>query len=268
MNERVGIIGVGNMGEALLAGLIKAGQPTSQIDITDKRQDHAANLAKTFDVTQQDLLTIGAECKIILLVVKPQDLQSTLESLQSALTTRVLLISFVAGKTIASIESVVGTTHAVIRVMPNTPTLIGKGMSAISAGTGVTTGDLDFARHFLGSSGKVVEVAESLQDAVTATSGSGPAYFFAFVEAMIAGAMKLGLPQDVATELTVQTLVGAAGMLEQSGKDAKTLRENVTSPNGTTAAALASFQNDNLNNIVEEAMAAAARRSAELAKPD
>ncbi len=265
MSECVGIIGVGNMGEALLAGLIKAGQPTSQICITDKREDHAATLATTFGVTKQGLLAIGAECKIILLVVKPQDLQSTLESLRPALTTRVLLISFVAGKTIASIEAVVGATHAVIRVMPNTPTLIGKGMAALSPGAGVTADDLHFARHFLGSSGKVVEVAESLQDAVTATSGSGPAYFFAFVEAMVAGAMKLGLSHDVATELTIQTLVGAAGMLEQSGKDAKTLRENVTSPNGTTAAALASFEANNLHNIVEQAMAAASKRSAELA---
>ena len=149
--------------------------------------------------------------------------------------------------------------------MPNTPTLIGKGMSAISPGTHTTQDDLGFARHFLGSSGKVVEVEERLQDAVTATSGSGPAYFFAFVEAMIDGAIKLGLSHDIATELTVQTLIGAAGMLAESGKDAKTLRENVTSPNGTTAAALASFQAAHLESIVNEAMHAAAKRSAELA---
>jgi len=153
----------------------------------------------------------------------------------------------------------------VIRVMPNSPTLIGLGMSAISPGTHATDADLGFVRNFLGSSGKVVEVAEDLQDAVTATSGSGPAYFFAFVEAMVEGAKRLGLSEEIATELTVQTLIGAAGMLAESGKDAKTLRENVTSPNGTTAAALASFESEQLGKIVALGMAAAAKRSAELA---
>ena len=202
---------------------------------------------------------------MILVVVKPQDLAATLEELKPTLGPRALIVSFVAGKTIAGIESIIGGSHAVIRVMPNTPTLIGKGMAAISPGSHASTEDLGFVRHFLGSSGKVVEVAENLQDAVTATSGSGPAYFFAFVEAMVDGAKALGLSDAIATELTVQTIIGAAGMLAESGKDATTLRENVTSPNGTTAAALESFANDRLGAIVADAMAAAAKRSAELA---
>lgn len=265
MNKCVGIVGVGNMGEALLAGLISAGHPATQICITDKREDHATSLAKKYGVTLQTLSAIGAECEIILVVVKPQDLSTTLESLKPTLGPRALIVSFVAGKTIAGIESSLGGVHGVIRVMPNTPTLIGKGMAAISPGTHATTDDLGFVRHFLGASGKVVEVEEPLQDAVTATSGSGPAYFFAFVEAMVAGAEKLGLSHEVATELTVQTLIGAAGMLAESGKDAKTLRENVTSPNGTTYAALMSFEGSDLSSIVTNAMAAAAKRSAELA---
>ena len=265
MDKCVGIIGVGNMGEALLAGLIQAGHPASAICITDKREDHSSKLVAQYGVTNQSLSGIGAECEIILVVVKPQDLASTLESLKPTLGPRALIVSFVAGKTIAGIESIIGNSHAVIRVMPNTPTLIGKGMAAISPGSHATTDDLGFVRHFLGSSGKVVEVEERLQDAVTATSGSGPAYFFAFVEAMVEGAKKLGLSDEVATELTVQTLIGAAGMLAESGKDAKTLRENVTSPNGTTFAALQSFEASNLNSIVAEAMNAAAKRSAELA---
>jgi pyrroline-5-carboxylate reductase len=265
MNKCVGIIGVGNMGEALLAGLIKAGHPAGDICITDKRADHSAALAAKYGVIDQKLSVIGAECEVILIVVKPQDLAATLEDLVPTLGPRAVIVSFVAGKTIAGIESIVGGAHAVIRVMPNTPTLIGLGMSAISPGTHATDADLGFVRHFLGSSGKVVEVAEDLQDAVTATSGSGPAYFFAFVEAMVDGAKQLGLSDAVATELTVQTIIGAAGMLAESGKDAKTLRENVTSPNGTTAAALASFESDQLGKIVSSAMAAAAKRSAELA---
>jgi pyrroline-5-carboxylate reductase len=265
MDDCVGVIGVGNMGEALLAALIKSGQPTSQICIADKREDHATQLATHYGVNNKTLAEIGSACKIILLVVKPQDLVATLESLKPHLPNRTLIISFVAGKTIAGIEGIVGGNHSVVRVMPNTPTLIGKGMAAVSRGTNSTDACLAFVNNFLGASGKVVEVQERLQDAVTATSGSGPAYFFAFVEAMIDGAVKLGLSHEIATELTVQTLIGAAGMLAESGKDAKTLRENVTSPNGTTYAALMSFEAKNLNSIVADAMAAAAKRSAELA---
>lgn len=265
MSDCVGIVGVGNMGEALLAALINSGQPISHIWITDKREDHATQLASHYGVTNKTLAEIGSKCQIILVVVKPQDLVATLESLKPHLPNRTLIISFVAGKTIAGIEGIVGGNHSVIRVMPNTPTLIGKGMAAISRGTHSTDACLAFVNHLLGVSGKVVEVEERLQDAVTATSGSGPAYFFAFVEAMIEGAVKLGLSQEIATELTVQTLIGAAGMLAESGKDAKTLRENVTSPNGTTYAALMSFQSKDLNSIVADAMAAAAKRSAELA---
>jgi len=265
MSKCVGIIGVGNMGEALLAGLIKSGHPASQICITDKREDHAAALASRYAVTQKKISEIGSDCKIILVVVKPQDLESTLESLKPNLTNRALVVSFVAGKTISGIESIIGGNHSVVRVMPNTPTLIGKGMAALSRGTHSTDEDLAFVNGFLGASGKVVEVEEQLQDAVTATSGSGPAYFFAFVEAMVEGAVKLGLSHEIATELTVQTLIGAAGMLAESRKDATTLRENVTSPNGTTYAALQSFESHHLNTVVADAMAAAARRSAELA---
>ncbi|MEI6763007.1 MAG: pyrroline-5-carboxylate reductase [Actinomycetes bacterium] len=265
MSRCVGIVGVGNMGEALLAGLIASGHPASQICITDKREDHASALAQKYGVTLQSASGIAAECEVILVVVKPTDLEATLTSMKATLGPRASIVSFVAGKTIAGIEAIVGGNHAVIRVMPNTPTLIGKGMAAISPGTYANADDLGFVRHFLGSSGRVVEVEESLQDAVTATSGSGPAYFFAFVESMVAGAVKLGLSEAAATELTVQTIIGAAGMLEQSGKDAKTLRENVTSPNGTTAAALASFEASGLPAIVADAMAAAAKRSAELA---
>lgn len=265
MSKCVGIIGVGNMGEALLAGLIQAGHPAGQICITDKREEHAAALAQKYGVTQHTLSGIAAECEVILVVVKPTDLVTTLEAMKPTLGPRASIVSFVAGKTISGIESIVGGDHAVIRVMPNTPTLIGKGMAAISPGTHANSDDLAFVTSFLGASGKVVEVKEDLQDAVTATSGSGPAYFFAFVEAMISGAVALGLSHAVATELTVQTIIGAAGMLELSGKDAKTLRENVTSPNGTTAAALATLGDFNLENIVQQAMAAAAKRSAELA---
>jgi pyrroline-5-carboxylate reductase len=149
--------------------------------------------------------------------------------------------------------------------MPNSPILLGEGMSAISTSHNVTAEQRDFVTGFLSAAGKTIEVDESLQDAVTATSGSGPAYFFAFVESMILGAVELGLSQKDATTLTVQTIVGAAKMLEESGKTAAVLRENVTSPNGTTAAALASFTDDGLEQLVRKAMKAARDRAQELA---
>ena len=175
------------------------------------------------------------------------------------------VVSFAAGKKIDFISSGLGGATPVIRVMPNTPTLVGAGMAAISVGTGVSSTHKDFVAGFLAATGKVVEVKEELQDAVTATSGSGPAYFFAFVEAMIDGAMALGLSKEVATELTVQTFVGSAKLLQESGKSATTLRENVTSPNGTTAAALASFSANDLSKLVGQAMESARNRSIELA---
>jgi pyrroline-5-carboxylate reductase len=149
--------------------------------------------------------------------------------------------------------------------MPNTPALVGKGASGYSLGAGVTQAQRTFIADFLAATGKAIEVPEALQDSVTATSGSGPAYFFAFVEAIVDGAVALGLSREDATLLTIQTIVGAAELLENSGDSPTTLREKVTSPNGTTAAALASFQAAGLRAIVGDAMSAAARRSQELA---
>ena len=263
----VGIIGVGNMGEALLAALIASGQSASSICFTEKREERAAEISSRYGATAKSLAEIARDCQTILLVVKPQDLFDTLDQINATGSSAgKSYISFVAGKTISSIESRLSGESSVIRVMPNTPALIGKGMAALSAGTHTTPADMKFALDFLRASGKAVEVPESLQDAVTATSGSGPAYFFAFVEAMVNGAMELGLSREDATELTVQTIYGAAGMLVESGKDATTLRENVTSPNGTTAAALAHFNSAGLGQIVADAMRAASDRSAELSK--
>ncbi len=259
----VGIIGVGNMGEALLAALITAGQAPSTICFAEKRDDRALEIATKYGAVRKELSELR-KCDVILLVVKPQDLISTLAALDLAEPKS--LISFVAGKKIAAIEASVAAGSSVIRVMPNTPALIGKGMSALSRGSHTRDEDMNFALEFLSTSGQAVEVPESAQDAVTATSGSGPAYFFAFVEAMVSGAVALGLSEAIATQLTVQTIIGAAGMLEESGKDAKTLRENVTSPNGTTAAALATFGELQLSSIVSQAMVAAAKRSEELSQ--
>ena len=263
-NRNVGVIGVGVMGEALLAALINSGLPKARIAIYEKRDERASEITSKYQVTKVSLDQICQESDVILLVTKPQDLGELLESSASKFKSGVLLISFAAGKSIEFISNKVKGAK-VVRVMPNTPLLMGEGMSAISIGEGVDENSQKFVVEFLSASGKAIIVDENLQDAVTATSGSGPAYFFAFVEEMIRGAKALGLSEIDATTLTIQTIVGAAKMLDESGKSPTTLRENVTSPNGTTAAALAKFNEGKLGNLIAESMKAARDRSQELA---
>jgi len=267
MNQqsKVAVIGAGIMGEALISALISSGVNPELITISEKRADRSAELIARYSIRQAPLSINVADADAVLLVVKPQDMTVVLEEIKESINPSTVVISFAAGKTISFISSVLGTNNPVVRVMPNTPTMVGAGMAAASMGTGVTEAQKKFVLGFLAATGKVIEVAEDLQDAVTATSGSGPAYFFAFVEAMVAGARDLGLSEEEATILTIQTIVGAAKLLDESGKSATTLRENVTSPNGTTAAALASFRSSDLNSMVAKAMKAASDRSQELA---
>lgn len=263
--KNIGVIGAGVMGEALIAALISSGIAASSITITEKRDERAAELMDKYQVKSVGLKENVELADALLLVVKPQDMQSTLMEIRNWITDATLVISFAAGKRIDFIAASLGSQFPIIRVMPNTPTLVGEGMAAISVGAGVSLTQLNFVRDFLQATGRVVEVNESLQDAVTAVSGSGPAYFFAFIEAMISAGVELGLAADVATELSVQTIVGAAKLLATSGDSAESLREKVTSPNGTTAAALASFSKSDLAGIVTKAMTAARDRSRELA---
>jgi len=264
--SKVAVIGAGVMGEALISALITYGIAPSNITISEKREERAAELIAKYKVANAALAENVAQCDLILLVVKPQDMQSVLAEIKPAISHGTLIISFVAGKQIRSIADQIGTSaNPVIRVMPNTPTLVGAGMSAISCCGLVTPAQRDFTLGFLGAVGKVIEVDEDLQDAVTATSGSGPAYFFRFVEAMVDGAVALGLSKEDATTLTIQTIVGAAKLLDQSGDSATTLREKVTSPNGTTFAALNSFNDSDISATVAKAMKAARDRSQELA---
>ncbi len=265
MANHIGVIGAGVMGEALIAALIRSGVNPADISFAEKRAERATELEARYSIVHKDLTTVASESTTILLVVKPQDMQTTLEELSPHISEDCLVISFAAGKTIASISSGLTKSNPVIRVMPNTPALVGKGASGYSLGAGVTQAQRTFIAHFLAATGKAIEVPEALQDSVTATSGSGPAYFFAFVEAMVDGAVALGLSREDATVLTIQTIVGAAELLESSGDSPTTLREKVTSPNGTTAAALASFKEAGLGAIVGDAMSAATKRSQELA---
>jgi pyrroline-5-carboxylate reductase len=266
IDSKVAVIGAGVMGEALISALITYGVKPTNITISEKREERAAELFTRYKVANADLAKNVAQSDLILLVVKPQDMATVLAEIAPVISKGVLVISFVAGKQIRGIADIIGTSaNPVIRVMPNTPTLVGAGMSAISCCGLVSPEQRAFTLGFLGAVGKVIEVDEDLQDAVTATSGSGPAYFFRFVEAMVDGAVALGLSKEDATTLTIQTIVGAAKLLDQSGDSPTTLREKVTSPNGTTFAALNSFNDSEISATVAKAMKAARDRSQELA---
>jgi len=265
-DSEIAVIGAGVMGEALISALITYGISPSKITISEKRKERADELMARYKVANSDLAANVAQSDVILLVVKPQDMPAVLSEIKTSIRKGVLVISFVAGKRIRDIADQIGTSaNPVIRVMPNTPTLVGAGMSAISCCGLVTQDHRNFTLGFLGAVGKVIEVEEELQDAVTATSGSGPAYFFRFVEAMVDGAIALGLSKEDATTLTIQTIVGAAKLLDQSGDSPTVLREKVTSPNGTTFAALNSFNDSAISETVAKAMKAARDRSQELA---
>lgn len=262
---QVGLIGVGVMGEALISGLVSSRFPKAQIVFTEKRTDRAREISTKYGARALELSELAKTSDVILLVVKPQDLADLLAAIAPDLNKSTLLVSFAAGKTTKFISKKTSEKVSVIRVMPNTPTLIGEGMAAISLGANVSQEQAKFVVDFLATCGKVISVDEELQDAVTAVSGSGPAYFFAFVEEIIRSGIALGLSEEQASTLAIQTIVGSAAMLEQSGKSATTLRENVTSPNGTTAAALKVFKDANFGEIIENAMTAARDRSQELA---
>ena len=264
-NKCIGFIGVGVMGSSLIKSLLESSINSEQLCISDKSSEKAAEISSSYQVKVKSITEIGQDCDVIFLAVKPQDIDTVLSELSQSLKKETLLISIAAGKTTKFIESKLKNTNPVVRVMPNTPAQIGKGVSAISPGASATNDHLSLTKDLLSASGLVVEVAEENQDAVTALSGSGPAYFFNFIEAMIKAGVNLGLTEEIATQLAIGTITGSAAMLQESGIDAATLRKNVTSPNGTTAAALKVFSDSNLEKIVADAMAAAKKRAQELA---
>ncbi|MEY3149061.1 MAG: hypothetical protein RL029_335 [Actinomycetota bacterium] len=261
---RVGLVGAGIMGEALISAIIKAGFSSSDITISDKRVERLDELKSKYGCAVSSTEDVVSASYNLLLVVKPQDMDALLAKVGNSISINQRVISFAAGKKTLGIESHLKEGVPVLRVMPNTPMSVGVGASAISKGKYATDEDVKAVQELLNASGKTIVVDESLQDAVTATSGSGPAYFFKFVEAMIAGAQDLGLSEADARTLVIQTITGAAAMLNQEGADPGVLRQNVTSPNGTTHAALQVFEGGDLEGLVKRAMRAARDRSQEL----
>ena len=260
------IIGAGVMGETLLSGLVRAGRRVDQLMVGEKRAERARELEERYGVAVLSNREAAAKADTVALVVKPQDMGDVLDEIAPDLRAGQLLVSLAAGITTSFIESRVPDGVAVVRVMPNTPALVDEGMAAIAPGSHCDESHLTEAESLMASTGKVLRIPEKQMDAVTAISGSGPAYIFFVVESMIEAGVHLGLPRATATDLVVQTLVGSAAMLRETGTHPVVLREQVTSPGGTTASALRELEVHRVRAAFLAAMEAARNRSRELAE--
>jgi len=266
--EKIGFVGGGNMAEALMKGILTAGvcKPES-VFVSDIRPERLDLLAKEYSVrTVDNNATLAGKVDILVLSVKPQNMTEALQSIKSAVGTDTLIISIAAGIKVADIAAVLGE-RPIVRVMPNTPALIGEGASALFA-TDKAKPMLEKAKSIFSAVGQAVVVDdENLIDAVTAVSGSGPAYYFLLMEEMIKAAGKLGLPDDVAQKLVLQTAKGAALLAveaERGGENPVQLRRKVTSPGGTTEAALKVLEEGEFGPLIAEAIKKARNRSQEL----
>lgn len=264
MPDTIAILGGGVMGETLLSGLLRAGWSADEVVLSERRPERAAELADRYKVRTTTNLGAVSSSDTIVLVVKPQDIAGLLTEIRDTLRPGALVVSIAAGITTSFVEERLPAGAAVVRVMPNTPALVDQGMAAISPGSHCDDAHLARARALLEATGKVVEVPEYHQDAITAISGSGPAYIFYVVEAMIEAGVLLGLPRATSTELVVQTLYGAATMLKETGQHPTVLREQVSSPAGTTVAALRQLEDHKVRAAFLTAMEAARDRSREL----
>ncbi|MBA2477468.1 MAG: pyrroline-5-carboxylate reductase [Sporichthyaceae bacterium] len=265
MSRTVAVVGAGKMGETLLSGLLRAGWPPGRLIATARRPDRAAELAQRYGIEVPDNAEAVANADVVVLAVKPQDMASLLAELGSQVPVDKLVMSIAAGIPTAFIERHLAPETPVIRVMTNTPALVDEAMSAISAGAHAGSEHLDLAEDLLRPLGKTIRVPESQQDAVTALSGSGPAYFYYLVEAMTDAGILLGLPRTVAHDLIVQSAIGAAVMLRDSGEHPVKLREAVTSPAGTTISAIRALEDHKVRAAFLSALEAARDRARELA---
>ncbi|POF40831.1 pyrroline-5-carboxylate reductase [Pseudomonas laurylsulfativorans] len=264
---RIAFIGAGNMAASLIGGLRAKGLEAAQIRASDPGEETRARVTAEHGIeTFADNAQAIDGADVVVLAVKPQAMKAVCEALRPSLKPGQLVVSIAAGITCASMNNWLGA-QPIVRCMPNTPALLRQGVSGLFATAEVTAEQRQQAQELLSAVGIALWLNEEQQlDAVTAVSGSGPAYFFLLIEAMTAAGVKLGLPADIAAQLTLQTALGAAHMAVASDVDAAELRRRVTSPAGTTEAAIKSFQANGFEALVEKALGAAAHRSAEMAE--
>jgi pyrroline-5-carboxylate reductase len=266
--KKIGFVGAGNMAGALIRGLLRAGQldansiwASDPVDVQLRRLKRAHKIEVTRDNRQ---LVRGSQT--IILAVKPQSMAAVLDEIRAESNPRKLFISIAAGFPLRRIEAGLGGQARVVRVMPNTPALVGKGISVAVPGAKATPADLKHTLKLFKAVGEAVSITgEDLLDAVTALSGSGPAFVYLFAECLIEGGVRGGLPQNLAAQLAHATLGGAAAMLSESGLSSRELREMVVSPGGTTAAGLTTLDSLHFRDAVIAAVETATRRARELA---
>lgn len=265
---RVGFIGGGNMAEALVRGLLQAGTKARSIVVGEPVGKRRAQLRRRYGVVAtKSNLDVARVSNVLVLAVKPQVLAQVLAGMAPAVEASHLVVSIAAGARLATIEGALGERRHVVRVMPNTPCLVSRGMSVLCRGSHATAADLRTAKQLFMTVGEVEVVDdEACMDAVTGLSGSGPAYVYYFVEALIQGGVAAGLDPGLARTLAYQTVAGAAEMLGQTGRDPAELRAAVSSPGGTTLAGLARLDRGRFLETVGAAVAAASKRSKELAR--
>jgi len=260
----IAILGAGKMGEALISGLLRAGRSPTEVLAVVRRPDRAAQLRETYGVDVVTAADAAKAAETLVITVKPQDMNVLLDEIAPHLPADRLIISVAAGIPTAAIERRLGTEVPVVRVMSNTPVLVDEAMSVISAGPHAGEEHLRRAEELLRPVGKVLRIPESQQDAATALSGSGPAYVYFLVEAMVDAGILLGIPRATAIEMVTQAVYGAATMLRETGEHPVILREAVTSPGGTTISAIRELERHSVRAAFLEAIESARDRGAEL----
>jgi pyrroline-5-carboxylate reductase len=262
----VAVIGAGKIGETLLSGLLRSGWPAGRLVATARRPERAQELASRYGIQVVSNERAVAEADVLAIAVKPQDASALMADLGPRVPVQKLVVSLCAGLPTSFFAKWLPEGTPVVRVMTNTPALVDEAMTAISAGEYATAAHLTLAEEMFQPLGRTLRVPESQQDAVTALSGSGPAYFYYLVEAMTDAGILLGLPRQVAHDLIVQSAIGAAAMLRDSGEHPVKLREAVTSPAGTTINAIRELEKHGVRAALLAALEAARDRARELAR--
>lgn len=260
-------VGGGNMATALIAGLHRARPGQLELRVADPSEEARKQMVREFAIeTFRDAREAVRAADVIVLAVKPQDMASVLEELADVVEAGQLVLSIAAGTTVGELESALGAHHPVVRAMPNTPALIGKGICGLYASPNCRPHHREQAERILRAAGETMWIEdESMMDVVTAVSGSGPAYFFLLTEALAAAGTELGLSREDALRLAARTAEGAGAMLSESEESAEALRRRVTSPGGTTEAGVELLEESGFRELIRDAVAAATRRGRELA---
>lgn len=268
-NHTIAVIGAGNIGRALIGGLLKgAGSQPREIRAT-RRNGHAlGELAGAFPsvVTGTDNVRAVEGATVVVLAVKPQIVREVIAEIRAAVPGDALIVSVLAGVTSEALEAAFGGNHAVVRTMPNTPMLVDEGATAIAPGTHASSEQVALVQQMFEAVGKVEVVPEYLLDAVTGLSGSGPAYIYMVIEALTDGGVKQGIPRPQALRLAAQTVFGAAKLVLDTGKHPAILKDEVTTPGGTAIAAISNLESHGLRTMLIDAVATATARSKELSR--